>query len=160
MRYWLVFLLCIPLVVLPLGFVGAQAEIPDGAVARVVYFYPKECESCEILYQEVIESLMAQCGTALEIKKVEIGTSAGYEAFLATEKALTGKSGVWDIPVAVLGSKVFIGEETIREGLESAIKCAWLDGGNEWPPVPELEAVAAPDFVGDGGSTPFGSEGD
>ncbi len=132
-------------------------DVPEGAVARVVYFYAEECPHCKTVFEDVIQPLQARCGQALEVKPVEIGKPAGYEAFVATEKALTEKAGKWDIPVVVLDEKVYIGEDAIRQNLEEAIKCIWLDGGNDWPAVPELEALDKPSEGSLGASMPGGN---
>ncbi len=123
-------------------------DIPVDAVARAVYFYAEECSHCKAVYDSVLMPLQSQCGAALEIKDVEIGTSSGYEAFIATERALTGMAGKWDIPVVVIGDVVLVGETDIRQGFETELKCVWLDGGNDWPAVPALEAITLSDSDG------------
>jgi cytochrome c biogenesis protein CcdA len=141
-------------------------DIPEDAVARVVYFYAEDCPHCKTVFEEVIQPLQARCGQALEVKPVEIGEPAGYEAFVATERALTGKAGQWDIPVVVLAADAahedtfYIGEDAVRQNLEEQIQCIWLNGGNDWPAVPALEALSKPSEGSLGAQSPFASDDD
>lgn len=135
------------------------AQISEEAVARLVYFYADECPHCKVAYEEVVEPLTERCQGQLDILMVEIGSPEGYEAFVATERALTGKLGEWEIPTAVLDGQAYVGEGAIRDNLVADLECVLVDGGNEWPEVSELQALVTVEAVGPGmGGSPFSSE--
>ena len=134
-------------------------EVPEDAVARVVFFRADDCEFCAEVEMEIIAPLQERCGANLEVKMVDIETTEGYEAFVATETALVGDAGRWDLPVVVVDEMAYVGEAAIREGVLPYLKCVFGSGGNAWPAVPALEAIAAePQLVG--GDSPFGSLSD
>lgn len=115
------------------------AQVSPNVVVHIVYFYAADCSECQALYDEVLAPLQTRCGVNLELKLVEIGQSAGYEAFVATERALTGGVGRWDIPSVVMGDKVYIDADAIRANLEADVLCA-VHGEQsiDWPAAPEL----------------------
>jgi len=132
-------------------------EVPDNAVARIVLFAAGDCAVCDELREELIAPLQERCGAALELKTVDIGTTEGYEAFVATEALLVGEAGRWDIPTAVVEDTAFVGEEAIRAGLLDYLKCVFGAGGNDWPTGEALSAIdAQPAPAGAIGSSPFG----
>jgi len=132
-------------------------EVPDNAVARIVLFAADDCAICDELLEELIAPLQERCGTALELKVVDIGTTEGYEAFVAAETLLVGEAGRWEIPTVVVADTAFVGEEAIRAGLFDHLKCVFGAGGNDWPAGEALSAIEAqPMPAGRLGSSPFG----
>ena len=82
-----------------------ELEVPEDVVARIVFFRAVDCAHCEDVYETVIAPLQERCGASLDLKLVDVGTPEGYEAFVATEEALIGEAGRWNVPaVAVEGS--------------------------------------------------------
>lgn len=146
------------LLLLPVPAVGGQAE---EATARLVYFYAEECPHCQAAYEEIVVPLQERCAGQLDLLMVEIGTAEGYEAFVATERALTGETGEWEIPTAVLDDQFYVGEEEIRSNLEEDVECLLVAGGNSWPAISELQALATmePGGLGVGGN-PFTGGGE
>ncbi len=132
----------------------ADLEVPDGAVARIVVFQADDCEQCGEILTEIIEPLQSRCGEALMLKLVDIDDAAGYEAFLATEAALIGEAGRWEVPTVVVADRYLTGVSAIRQELLPYLDCVYGAGGNAWPDVPALTAMApegAP--AGEGGSS-------
>lgn len=135
-------------------------EVPEDGVAHVVYFYAEDCPRCGEVRREVLDPIQAQCGASLELKAVDIGVTEGYQAFVATEQALIGDAGRWDIPTVVVGEKYFIGEDAIRTDLVPHLQCVFGDGGNDWPDVPELTALAVSEPAAQGDPFSGAEEGD
>jgi len=132
-------------------------EVPDNAVARIVLFAADDCAICDELREELIAPLQERCGAALELKAVDIGTTEGYEAFVAAEVLLVGEAGRWEIPTVVVADTVFVGEEAIRTGLLDHLKCVFGTGGNDWPVGDALSAIETqPAPAGVIGASPFG----
>jgi hypothetical protein len=118
-------------------------DVPEDVVARVVFFRADDCAVCSALYDEVIAPLQNRCGPGLELKLVDVAEPEGYEAFVATERALIGEAGRWEIPTVVVGETYFIGDSAIRQELLPHLSCVLGAGGNAWPAVDELGEIAA-----------------
>jgi hypothetical protein len=111
---------------------------------------------CRTVEGDLLAPLLERCGRNLEVKRVDVTTTAGYESFLATEAALLGESGRWEIPVVVAEDTYLIGEQAIRQELIPHLECVYGAGGNSWPAVSELDAITAPTPA----SNPFGGTGE
>lgn len=120
----------------------ADLAVPDDAVGRVVYFRAVDCAPCEDVYATLIAPLEARCGASLEVKLVDVGTPEGYEAFVATESALIGDAGRWDVPAVVVEDTYYVGESAIRQELVAHLQCVFGAGGNDWPDVEALTGIA------------------
>lgn len=131
-------------------------EVPENVVARVVYFQAEDCDLCEQITSDIIEPLQERCGVGLDVKTVDVGTTEGYEALVATESHLVGEPGRWDIPVIVVAEMAYVGDRAIREGLLPYLKCVFGAGGNAWPAVPALESFAS-QSVAPSADNPFGT---
>lgn len=118
-----------------------QLDVPEDVVGRIVFFRADDCEPCEGVYSTLIAPLKARCGKSLEVKLVDIGTPEGYEAFTATEMALIGEAGRWDVPTVVVGDTFYAGEGAIRQELVAHLQCVFGAGGNPWPDVEALQRV-------------------
>lgn len=118
-------------------------DVPEDVVARVVFFRADDCAVCSSLYDEVIAPLQERCGQGLELKLVDVAVPEGYEAFVATERALIGEAGRWEIPTVVVDTTYFIGDSAIRQDLLPHLKCVLGAGGNPWPDVAALREIAA-----------------
>lgn len=133
-------------------------EVPGDAVGRVVYFSAADCAPCEDVYTTLIAPLEARCGASLEVKLVDIETPEGYEAFVATESALIGEAGRWDVPAVVVEDTYYVGESAIRQELVAHLQCVFGAGGSNWPDVEELQGIAPSSQVPLSGSgSPFTS---
>ena len=115
--------------------------IPEDAVARVVYFYAEDCATCQVIYDEILQSLINRCGDSLEFKTIQVNTESGFEVFADAENTLIGDAGRWDIPTIVVEDKYMIGEDAIRSTLLPHLQCVFADGGNAWPEIPSLLAL-------------------
>ena len=159
--------MCLLGVALLLASCGGQGSVapgdlnvPANTVGRVVYFTAADCDHCDQIYQDVIEPLKERCGPSLEVKVVDIGTQQGYEAMLATEQALIGDTGRFEVPAVVVEQTYLIGETAIRQQLVSHLECVFGAGGNAWPDVPALDKIATVTPVPTvAANTPFAGSG-
>ena len=76
------------------------------------------------LYEEVLVPWKERCGAHLQVERFDISSDVGYEVFVATEEALIGEAGRWDLPVVVAGDKVYVGARAIREDFTSFLPCS------------------------------------
>jgi len=120
-----------------------QLDVPEDVVGRIVFFRADDCLPCEGVYSTLIAPLEAKCGKSLEVKHVDIGTPEGYEAFSATEMALIGEAGRWDVPTVVVGDTYYTGEGAIRQELVAHLQCVFGAGGNAWPDVDALQRIVS-----------------
>ncbi|MGC9349690.1 MAG: hypothetical protein ACP5JG_16245, partial [Anaerolineae bacterium] len=132
-------------------------EVPENAVARIVFFQAGDCEPCVQVYDELIVPLQGRCGDSLEVKSVDVTASEGYEIFAATERAMIGEAGRWEVPVVVVEDTYLIGERAINQELLPHMQCVFGSGGNAWPDVPALTAVAMAPTPGASIENPFGA---
>jgi len=147
--------LVVGLLVVSCGRPGAAAieelEVLTGVVGRVVVFEAEDCDLCAELDAELLAPLQTRCGSSLEVKRVAVDTPEGFEAFVATERALIGEAGRWDLPTIVVDELYLTGESAIRRELVPYLACVFAAGGNDWPQVAELTTIAS------SGGDPFAS---
>ena len=117
------------LLVIPLSH-AVSAEEP---VVRGVLFYSSTCPHCQVVLQEVLPPLQARFGAQLEIRMVEMSTSANYEALLAMEKLYNVPPDRVGVPELFMGGKVLLGEQEIRAQLPALVETLLAQGGAPWP---------------------------
>ncbi len=130
---------------------GGFARAESGPVLRVVYFYADDCPHCITVIEEVLKPLQLQYGDRLEIKMVEVSDPDHYELLVRAEELYGVAPEERALPTLVVGSRVLIGEEAIREELPCILETCYAAQGTEWPPIPGLETV-----VSGGVSAPVG----
>jgi hypothetical protein len=138
---------------------GVEAlEVPGDGVARIVFFRAGDCEPCGQVYETLIAPLQSRCGESLEVKSVDVTTTEGYEVFAATERAIIGEAGRWDVPVVVVEETYLIGDQAISQELLPHLECVFGVGGNAWPDVQALAAVETAPTPASSSSSPFASD--
>jgi len=113
----------------------------SGSVVRVVYFYANDCPHCIAVIDEVLKPLQAQYGERLQIKMIEITAPDHYELLVRAEEIYGVAPEERGLPTLVVGSRVLIGEDAIREELPCILETCLASEGTEWPAIPGLEAV-------------------
>jgi len=141
-------LLCLSMVLLswPTGVVLAQEP-----VARFFVFEAQECEHCQAVREEVLAPLKAEYGDRIELRIFDIGAMENYELMVRLEKEY-GVSGL-AIPQVFIGDTALVGEEEIRDQLQTRVDELLAAGGSDFPTD---DQPAVPPVVTAGGVTdPF-----
>ncbi len=116
--------------VLILVGLAARPTRAEGVV-RFLYFSDPRCTSCQEIHREVIEPLLAQYGTQIEIEEYDLSTADGLERLMDMEDARGVV--VTSIPAIILGEDVLIGPEEIRARLPGLIEESLAQGGINTP---------------------------
>jgi len=119
--------------------VAATRVIAAEEVVRLIYFYAVDCEHCRVVEAEVLEPLSEEYGAQLEIAYLEIGDPDNYEFLIQAEDKFAVSAEERGIPTLIIGEQVLIGEDSIRDQLESLIEAAVGQGGLGWPDIPGLQ---------------------
>jgi cytochrome c biogenesis protein CcdA len=109
-------------------------------VVRALYFYSVDCAHCKVVQKDVLEPLQAKSGAQLDLRMLEIGVAANYELLIRAEATFAVRAQERGIPTLVIGDKILIGEDPIRQQLPGLIERGVAQGGIDWPKVSGLEA--------------------
>ncbi len=139
LRYWS-WMLCLFLAIALVASPGiAQAE--DDSIVRIVYFTAEGCSHCNAVINEVLMPLQTEYGERLQIKMIEISEPANYEMLMQAEEMFDIPQEERGLPTLIVGGKVLIGEEDIREQLSCLCETCLEAEGTSWPDIPGLEEV-------------------
>jgi len=119
----------------------ASAAFQGKGVVRVLYFYAVDCTHCQAVQKDVLDPLQARYGAQLDIKRLEIGIAANYELLIRTEQFFSVRSEERGIPTLVIGDRILIGEDAIRQQLPGLVERGIALGGIDLPKILELETV-------------------
>ncbi len=125
---------------------GPQAPAATPAYAEdavhAYYFYANDCPHCLATLEDVIYPLQDQWGDQLDIRLLEIGDPAYYEALLAAESAFEVGTAERMIPTLVVGDQILVGEVEIGEQFPSIVASGVQAGGIPFPTVEGLDPDA------------------
>jgi len=107
-----------------------------------LYFYSQDCEHCMAVLNDLIYPLQNELGTKLHIRLVEIDYAQNYELLIRAEEHYGVPAAERAIPTLFIDSKVYIGEEMIRENLTAVVEEGLLAGGIPWPDIPGFDPNA------------------
>lgn len=126
------------LVVLISGPVWASPA-PDGPVIHILYFYSTDCSHCQAVEQEVLKPLETRYPNRLDVRYLEISDPAAYELLIRTEEYFKVAPEKRGLPTIVLGDRILIGEEEVRQQLPCLVEKCLAETGADFPPIPGLE---------------------
>jgi len=113
----------------------------DSPVVRLVYFYSVDCSHCQAVQKDVLDPLQAKYGAQLDIRRLEIGAPANYELLIRAESTFAVRAQDRGIPTLVIGDKILIGEDAVRQQLPGLIEPGLARGGTDWPKIPGLDTI-------------------
>lgn len=121
----------------------AAPALADGRLVRVAVFTSAECPHCRVLERDVLPRIEARFGDRLELRVLEIGDPAHYEALMAIEDEHAVPPARRVVPTAVIGDRLLAGAGVIEAELPGLVEEALARGGSSWPAaVSRLPAVA------------------
>lgn len=120
--------------------IAASPPLAD-PVVRLVFFYSVDCSHCQAVQTDVLDPLQAKYGAQLDIRRLEIGTPANYELLIRAESTFAVRAQDRGIPTLVIGDKILIGEDAVRQQLSGLIEQGVARGGIDWPKIPGLDAI-------------------
>lgn len=112
---------------------------PQGPVIHILYFYSTECPHCQAVEQEVLKPLEARYPNRLDIRYLEIGDPTAYELLVRTEEYFQVAPERRGLPTVVIGDRILIGEEEVRQQLPCLVEKCLAESGADFPPIPGLE---------------------
>jgi cytochrome c biogenesis protein CcdA/thiol-disulfide isomerase/thioredoxin len=141
------------------GVSVVQAQ--EAPVVCIVFFYRDDCPHCMAVVEEMLKPLQAEYGDRLEIKMVQYHDPeqpgevdpAKYEMFIRAEEMFGVSAEQRGIPTLIVGGKVLIGEDEIREQLRCVLDSCLAGAGTSWPGIPGLEKI--PVGIGNGVDSSF-----
>lgn len=99
-------------------FAPSRINCEEQVTVNLVFFFSNECEHCKEVEEFILNPLEEMY--RLEIEKVDVDETAGYERLLSMEE-LTGDTDN-EIPAIYIEGLFFSGMEEIDHGLESMIR--------------------------------------
>ena len=126
--------------------VGPQApaetqEFAEDAV-HAYFFYANDCPHCHAALEEVIQPLDAELGEQLDVRLLEIGTPAYYEALMAIETHFDVPAAKRSIPTLVVADQILIGESEIAENFPAIVQAGIAGGGLDFPQIEGVDPEA------------------
>ena len=107
--------------------------LPEGAIG-VYYFYANDCPHCIEMLEDLILPMVDEYNGQLDVRLLEIGLPAYYEAMLTIEAHFEVAPSERGIPTLVIDNQILIGESEIRGSFEKLVS-EGIEGGG----IPFLE---------------------
>ena len=114
----------------------------DPSAVHGLYFYSNNCEHCMTVLEEIVLPMQDEFGTKMDIRLVEIDYADNYELLIRTEERYGVKAEERAIPTLIINSQVLIGESAVRSDLRVIVEQGILDGGIDWPDIPDFDPSA------------------
>lgn len=96
------------------------ASQPSATRVPLRVYYVEGCDECQEIREVFLPRLAAEMGISLKIIHLNIDSLDVYEELYETEQRLNDTDN--EVPVVVLGDRIFGGLEEIKSGLEGAIR--------------------------------------
>ncbi|MBN1875541.1 MAG: hypothetical protein JXA33_15030 [Anaerolineae bacterium] len=109
-------------------------------VVHILYFYSVDCEHCKAVEEEVLSVLTETYGSQLDIRMFEISTPENYELLIRAEEQYGVADENRGLPTLIIGNRVLIGEDPIREHLSALVAAGVDQGGIALPDLPAMES--------------------
>ncbi|MEA4959577.1 MAG: cytochrome c biogenesis protein CcdA [Anaerolineaceae bacterium] len=106
------------------------------------YFYSNTCAHCIDILNEIVYPLEEKYPGEIDLRLLELGTPAYYQALLKVETAYNISAGDRGLPTVVLGDQILIGEEQNRADLLSSVEAGLAGDGITFPAIEGLDPVA------------------
>jgi thiol-disulfide isomerase/thioredoxin len=119
--------------------IGAPAYPQSSSSIQIYFFYAEDCQPCQIILQDYLPTIKTMF-PSLEIKTLDIGNPAYYEALTKLEKKF-GRMGN-ELPIIFIGDQMLSGEQEVMERLNPLILDYQVKGG---PLLPPIEIPSVPD---------------
>ncbi|MDY6873384.1 MAG: hypothetical protein SVR81_05385 [Chloroflexota bacterium] len=117
---------------------AATLDYAEDAV-HAYYFYANSCPHCLATLEDVIYPLQEQWDDQLDIRLLEIGDPAYYEALLAAETWFEVGMEVRTIPTLVVGDQILVGEVEIGERFPDLVSDGIQAGGIPFPAIEGID---------------------
>lgn len=106
------------------------------------YLYSNTCAHCIDILNEIVYPLEEKYPGEIDLRLLELGTPAYYQALLKVETAYNISAGDRGLPTVVLGDQILIGEEQNRADLLSSVEAGLAGDGITFPAIEGLDPVA------------------
>jgi cytochrome c biogenesis protein CcdA/thiol-disulfide isomerase/thioredoxin len=111
----------------------------DPSAVHGLYFYSSDCPHCMEVLNNVLLPMQNEFGTKLDIRLVEIDYADNYELLIKAEEYYGVKAEERAIPTLIIDGNVMIGVDEIQAGVRTVVEEGILDGGIEWPDIPDFD---------------------
>jgi uncharacterized membrane protein len=130
-------------------WITAQAQ-GDQPIVRAVMFWQAGCPHCEETLNQTIPPLREKYGAQLELLLVEVASVDDIKTLyeIGASYGLTREET--GVPLLILGDRVLVGSEQVRDQLPALIEERFAQGGVDWPTNPILK-----DFLPTGSPIPL-----
>ena len=113
---------------------------PSGVVVRAVLFWMNGCPHCHYVLDEVLPPVQYKYGEQLEIRLIELVTSADVDLLFKTAASFGIPNEGVAVPFLVIGDRVLVGSDQIPAELPGLIESYLAAGGVDLPEIPGLES--------------------
>ena len=131
-------LLVTSILLFPVINTQAQTGLP---IVHAVLFYSPTCGHCQLVINETILPMMDQYGDQLQIIGIDVSQQQGQIFFMSAMKKFNLESA--GVPFLVIDDTYMVGSLDIPEKFPGMVETYLVQGGLDWPDIPELnEAIA------------------
>ena len=124
------------------SMIGSGTLPCDPSAVHGLYFYSTDCPHCMDILNEVLLPLEEELGTKLDIRLVEIDYADNYELLINAEAYYSVSAEERAIPTLIINGDVLIGESDIRTQVRDIVEQGILNGGIDWPDIPDFDPSA------------------
>lgn len=100
--------------ILPQGIGPGPAvatPLPEDAKVQVYFFYSNKCSHCLAVIENIVNPLLTEYVSEVDIRMFELSERLNYEALMAIETQLNTPTDNRDLPVVIIGDRALVGEE-------------------------------------------------
>jgi glutaredoxin len=116
---------------------SAQEASSESQAVRMLVFYDKDCDDCEVLKETILPALRAEYGFPIEARYMEVTNTKNYAMLRDLEERYQDKGN--ELPVVFIGEHVLGGLEEITERLGAIVEDYVYMGGTDWPSVEGMQ---------------------
>ncbi len=85
--------------------------LPEDAKVQVYFFYSNKCSHCLAVIENIVNPLLTEYVSEVDIRMFELSERLNYEALMAIETQLNTPTDNRDLPVVIIGDRALVGEE-------------------------------------------------
>ncbi|MFO7918580.1 MAG: hypothetical protein R6V13_10920 [Anaerolineae bacterium] len=114
-----------------LNILSPGPDVKAKGLVRFYYFYDPNCDVCHVTHEEVVEPLLDEFDSQVEVTELSVAEPDNMELLIRLEKQFGVTGG--DIPEVVIGDDVLVGYFEIQDSLPERIEYYMSQGGIDLP---------------------------
>lgn len=121
----------------------STAALAQTHPVRAVLFYSPTCPHCQFVIENTLVPLSDQYGDQLELLAINTTTEQGQQLYRSAIERFQIPPERQGVPTLIIGDTVLVGSTEIPEQLPALVEALLVQGGIDWPDLPEIRLLLA-----------------